>query len=41
MMLALILLALVLLDVLALRYGADTRDGRDWQPRDPALPERH
>jgi hypothetical protein len=41
MMLAIMGAALVLLDVLAVRYGADTRDGRDWQPRDPALPERH
>jgi len=30
--------ALVLLDVLAIRYSADTRDGRDWQPRDSAGP---
>jgi hypothetical protein len=31
--LVIILLALVVLAVLALRYGVDTRDGRDWQPR--------
>lgn len=27
-----VVLALALLDALALRYGADSRDGRDWQP---------
>jgi predicted membrane chloride channel (bestrophin family) len=31
--LVIILLALAVLAVLALRYGVDTRDGRDWQPR--------
>jgi hypothetical protein len=30
-------LVLVAIDVLAVRYGADTRDGRDSKPRCPAL----
>jgi hypothetical protein len=30
-----IFVVLVLLAVLAPRYGADSRDGRDWQPRCP------
>jgi hypothetical protein len=30
-------LVLVVIDVLAVRFGADTRDGRDSQPRCPAL----
>lgn len=32
----LLVLFLVLLAVTAPRWGADTRDGRDWQPPDPA-----
>jgi hypothetical protein len=31
-MLILLLVALVVLAVAATRWGADTRDGRDWQP---------
>lgn len=26
---------LVLLELVALRFGADSRDGRDWAPRSP------
>jgi hypothetical protein len=26
--------ALLLIDFAAIRYGADTREGRDWQPAD-------
>lgn len=34
MTLFVLLAALVALAVSAPRWGADTRDGRDWQPRD-------
>ena len=34
MVLIVIFAALFLLDVLALRYAADSRDGKDWQPAD-------
>jgi hypothetical protein len=30
-----VLLALLALDCAALRWGFDSRDGRDWQPRRP------
>lgn len=31
-----VLLALLALDCAALRWGFDSRDGRDWQPGGPA-----
>jgi hypothetical protein len=32
MFLLIVVVLLVLLDFAALRFGADSRDGRDWQP---------
>ncbi|MER7205583.1 hypothetical protein [Streptosporangium sp. NPDC000239] len=34
------LAAAVFLAVVVPRFGADTRDGRDWKPADPYPPER-
>lgn len=40
MMTLLILLILVLMAVFGGIYGADTRDGKDWQPRSSDRPRR-